>query len=266
MILIAHRTNLTNDLTVAVALRVIFFYSVMAYQNNSFEGYVADAILYLVALRYAMAGLKQSSSKFSIMNRFYPQISRLKHLYFFFVTPPQPYSGDPSKINPHHINADVSLLKGRGVFVGGRTQADRFSILSLINQLRNMDPTSHYRKIALWTDNVTYSLDDNGVEQEFVRFKEDLKNSDVHWCLVERSALDRVGSSIAEIEGLCEQQFILVNGFPQESEFKSDHLFICLDDGCISWIRPCSEAREDIEGLAKAKEFVFEEFDDVEIE
>ena len=105
------------------------------------EGW-GNLIVYLVALRFGLVNMKQSSSKITGINRFYPQVKRYFQFLENMMSPPE--TEDIQHINylvtvgANHIEGSMesyNLCKGNRIGLVGAVELNRYTLASTVDCL-----------------------------------------------------------------------------------------------------------------------------------
>lgn len=230
LLLIPHKSSFINDFTIATLLSVVFFG--ITHKSNLNRAYVAEMALYLIALRYTIICLKQASTKLSIMNRFYPQTSRVRQLSNFLFTQHKPYLKDPNKIVTK--NSSIPIIRGKAYLIQNDHLIDKYSILNIINNLTNLKSLPNYRSIALLSKDILLNSDRPTDSSEFKdNFLKIANDVSTNWIYTDKWSLDKQGLTIDYIEKQFPQKFILYSSEPKLSDAQKERYLIKLKDDSV---------------------------------
>lgn len=260
LLLIPHKSSFINDFTIAILLSVVFFG--VTHKSNLDRVYLAEMGLYLVALRYSIVCLKQVSTKLSIMNRFYPQTSRVRQLSNFLFTARKPYLKDPKEIILK--NSVTSMIRGKAYLVRNTHAIDRYSILNVINNLTNLKSYPNYRSIAILSKDILLNSDQCADSAEFKDlFLKIANDASTNWIFVDKWSLDKQGLTIELLEKQFPQKFILFSSEPKLSDAQQQRYLIEMQDDIFVNVFLITSALININPEPKSQHLVNDENDNM---
>ncbi len=238
LLIISHRSSFVNDITIAVVLSLIY-YGITKNTSSLDNSYLTETAAYLIALRYAINYLKQFTTKFSIMNRFYPQTTRLKLFIDFLESKKHPYNKDPKKISLH----DNELKTGKAYLIKNDFPVDKFSALSIVNELTQKKSLPLYRNIAVMTRETFLSNNENDDSNKykttfFAKADEDTTN----WIITDQWSLNKQGLKIEDIEDKYPNKFILLGSSATQEDLNRKREILTFKDDKFESITPISNS------------------------
>ncbi len=230
LVIVPHRSSFVNDFIIALILSLIPFAMLVNSDGVNHEN-IAKTLAYLIALRYVAGYLKQFSAKLSIMNRFYPQISRLKE-FLAYLESEKKSSGQATGLVKF---CGENLQVGKAYIIENNFPVDRYSILAIINDLVEKNKKPLYRNVAIMTKDFfcTQKAEFNNLtpKEFFFRYAD---KPETCWLLVDNWSLRNSGISVSDIEKKYPDKFILYDSIPcSEDIYEQRKIIICKDDKVI---------------------------------
>lgn len=225
LLIIAHRSSFVNDMAIAVVLTIIFYGMTMDLRNLN-KNELANIAAYLIALRYAISYLKQFTNKFSVMNRFYPQTTRLRFFMDYL---------DSQKISSHEELQKVVLKKfnqtltpGNIYLINNNYPIDRFSALALINELVSPKEPVKFRNVAVMARENFLTRDERDESEIYKQiFYTEANTPGTQWIVTDRWSLKKQNITTEELLENFKDKFILLCSAPTQEDV--DHKRILLE-------------------------------------
>ncbi len=240
IVIVAHRSSLVNDVFIALSLSLIFF-GATRFSEGINKAFLAEMVLYLIALRYGVTFLKQFFGKFSTMNRFYPQITRLKHFQNFLNKENGKALSAPQEIV---VNNEFTIQRGQPFLIKNDQPVDRFSAISLIHQLitssRNLP---QYRSIAMLTkDTYSAAAQNKSLETLIKAFSKAASSKDTHWLIIDQWVLTVLELKIDNFIKPFQNKFIVLLKVIDQQDVDQGRLLADFEDDQLKGIRPTMES------------------------
>jgi ABC-type multidrug transport system fused ATPase/permease subunit len=179
LIALPYRSHLVTDIFLAVTLSsVLFGLSASAILGHSEW---SNIIVYLIALRYATGALKQTSARFTVMNRFYPQLARysnftksLKRRRHKNVFSSFQISG--LNIIPSDTDS-LEIAQGKPVLLFCKKMLSRYSVEQLIDAILNDGGKIALRTVAILSEPEYSASQQTNFHLEAIKLKVENENS-----------------------------------------------------------------------------------------